>query len=168
MPNSIAPPSLCLVCPNRGRDTKGRQAPNFLQVSLWLAGEAGSEECRVKRFSSDRSSLRYYRVSPDWQQANGFDGRRDVPALRWRAEPSPCLGVRLVGFALDSPLEEGVTSELVSGERISLLAGKIQGISSTLALVSRINHQNGYYNQSLTRKFPTRRNRELIGPYQGN
>ena len=49
----------------------------------------------------------------------------------------------------------------------SLLAGKIQGISSTLASVARICRQNGDYNQSFTSKFPARRNRELIGPYQG-
>jgi hypothetical protein len=39
--------------------------------------------------------------------------------------------------------------------------------SSTLASVARICRQNGYYNQWLMSKFPTRRNRELIGPYQG-
>src|SRR6266850_5853388 len=49
----------------------------------------------------------------------------------------------------------------------SLLAGKIQGISSALASVPRIRSRNGHYNQCLTSKFPTQRNRELIGPYQG-
>src|SRR6266446_4077946 len=49
----------------------------------------------------------------------------------------------------------------------SLLAGNLQGISSTLASVARICRRNGDYNQSLTSRFPTRRNRELIGPYQG-
>src|SRR6266478_7861981 len=58
-------------------------------------------------------------------------------------------------------------SELVSDGPNSLLAGKIQGISSTLASVARLCRRNGDYNQSLTSKFPTRRNRELIGPYQG-
>src|SRR5882672_9277281 len=45
--------------------------------------------------------------------------------------------------------------------------GNLQGILSTLASVARNCRQNGYYNQWLTSKFPTRRNRELIGPYQG-
>src|SRR4029077_18797457 len=49
----------------------------------------------------------------------------------------------------------------------SLLAGKIQGISSILASVARILGRNSHNNQSLTRKFPTHRNRELIGLYQG-
>src|SRR6266446_10657934 len=49
----------------------------------------------------------------------------------------------------------------------SLLAGKIQGISSALTSVTRICSRNGHYNQCLTSKFPTQRNRELIGPYQG-
>src|SRR5882672_6505179 len=61
--------------------------------------------------------------------------------------------------------QSGANSSL--GGPNSLLAGKIQGISSTLASVARICRQNGYYNQWLTSKFPTRRNRELIGPYQG-
>src|SRR6266550_1980233 len=45
--------------------------------------------------------------------------------------------------------------------------GKIQGISSALASVTRICSRNCHYNQCLTSKFPTQRNRELIGPYQG-
>src|SRR5882672_2903117 len=49
----------------------------------------------------------------------------------------------------------------------SLLAGKIQGISSTLASVARICRQNHDYNQSFTSKFPAQQNRELIRPYQG-
>src|SRR6266446_2500661 len=54
-----------------------------------------------------------------------------------------------------------------SGRPNSLLAGKIQGISSTLASVARICRQNHDYNQSFTSKFPTQQNRELIRPYQG-
>src|ERR1700730_16405792 len=50
---------------------------------------------------------------------------------------------------------------------IPCYAGKIQGISSTAALPARIGGRNSYYNQALTSKFPTQRNRELIGPYQG-
>src|SRR5712664_3829669 len=61
--------------------------------------------------------------------------------------------------------QSGANSSL--GGPNSLLAGNLQGISSTLASVARICRQNVYYNQSLTSKFPTRRNRELIGPYQG-
>jgi len=75
--------------------------------------------------------------------ARGTEGSR---TLRWRRQ-------------------SGANSSL--GGQNSLLAGKIQGISSTLASVARICRQNGDYNQSFTSKFPTRRNRELIGPYQG-
>jgi hypothetical protein len=50
--------------------------------------------------------------------------------------------------------------------RYSLLAGNIQGISSTLASVIRICYQNGDYNQSFTSKFPTQQNRELIEPFR--
>jgi len=49
----------------------------------------------------------------------------------------------------------------------SLLAGKIQGISSIWALVTCICRRNGHYNQRFTSKYPTQRNRELIRPYQG-
>src|SRR4029077_5146263 len=39
--------------------------------------------------------------------------------------------------------------------------------SLILASVARIRGRNGHNNQSLKRKFPTQRNWELIGPYQG-
>jgi hypothetical protein len=45
-----------------------------------------------------------------------------------------------IEFATDSPLEEAVTSELVSESRNSLLAGKIQGNSSILASDVQIPH----------------------------
>jgi len=51
--------------------------------------------------------------------------------------------------------------------RISLLAGKKQGISSVLASVIRISHRKSLLDQSLTTKFPTHRNREAIGLLQG-
>src|SRR5207245_6780462 len=79
----------------------------------------------------------------------------------------PVGPVTEVEFAMDSPLEEAVTSELVSAGPIPCYAGKIQGISSILAPVPRISPQNSHHNQWLTSKFPTRRNRELIAPYQG-
>src|SRR5690348_5692147 len=72
-----------------------------------------------------------------------------------------------VRFALDSPVEEAVTSELVSAGPIPCYTGKIQGISLVLASGTRIGRLNPYYNQSLTSKFPTRRNRELNGLQQG-
>ena len=70
-------------------------------------------------------------------------------------------------FAADSALEEAVTSELVSAGPIPCYTGKIQGISLVLASGTRIGRLNPYYNQSLTSKFPTRRNRELNGLQQG-
>src|ERR1700730_11334382 len=44
----------------------------------------------------------------------------------------------------------------------SLLAGKIQGISSIHGLVARIYRQNGMSGQALTVKFPVRMNREFF------
>jgi len=71
-------------------------------------------------------------------------------------------------FVDDSPLEGAVSSELVSGRpKFPCYAGKIQGIFIDLPSVARVCRQNDDYNQCLTSKFPTRRNRELIGPYQG-
>src|SRR5205807_412472 len=67
-------------------------------------------------------------------------------------------------FVDDSALEEAVRSELVSEPQIPCYSGKIQGISSTFASVTRICSRNDYYNQCLTSKFPAHRNRELIGP----
>ena len=56
------------------------------------------------------------------------------PAIRW---PRRVCGyeamIEEVRFAEDSPLEEGVSCELVSGSQIPWLAGKIQGISSIRA-----------------------------------
>src|SRR6266850_2594584 len=69
-----------------------------------------------------------------------------------------------------SPPSEEILSTVQIGDAALTLGeavSPIQGISSTLASVARICRRNGYYNQSLTSKFPTRRNRELIGPYQG-
>src|SRR6266850_6656613 len=67
------------------------------------------------------------------------------------------------------PSEEILSTVQISDAALTLgeAVSPIQGISSTLASVARICRRNGYYNQSLTSKFPTRRNRELIGPYQG-
>src|ERR1700694_563211 len=67
-----------------------------------------------------------------------------------------------VRFAADSPLQEAVSSELVSEMPNSLRAGKIQGISSIHGLVARIYRQNGMSGQALTVKFPVRMNREFF------
>jgi hypothetical protein len=65
-------------------------------------------------------------------------------------------------FARDSPLEEPVTSEPVSKNGNSLLAGKIQGIlfvwPSECSYWLEIQQQV----QWLTTQFPTHRNREFI------
>src|SRR5207248_10257729 len=50
---------------------------------------------------------------------------------------------------------------------IPCYTGKIQGISLALASCTRIWCLNPHNNQRLTSKFPTQRNRELNGPYQG-
>ncbi len=67
----------------------------------------------------------------------------------------------------ETPRRRGRSRANSSLPRNSLLAGKIQGISSILASVVRIYGRNGHNNQYLTSKFPTQQNRELIGPYQG-
>jgi len=67
------------------------------------------------------------------------------------------------------PREEILSTVQISDAALTLgeAVSPIQGISSTLASVTRIRRQNSDYNQSLTSKFPTRQNRELISPYQG-
>jgi hypothetical protein len=81
--------------------------------------------------------------------------------------PKPSRSMACLPDRFSTLVEGAVSSELVSGSQIPCYAGKIQGISSTLTSVTRICRRNGDYNQSLTSKFPTRRNRELIDPYQG-
>src|SRR6266478_7916520 len=51
---------------------------------------------------------------------------------------------------------------------IPCYARKIQVISSISASVAQICGRNGHNNQGFTSKFPTQRNRELIGTYQGS
>ena len=85
---------------------------------------------------------------------------------------SECSRGSSMGFVSESQVRTRLPAGGGSLERTrlslnSLLAGKIQGISSALASVPRIRSRNGHYNQCLTSKFPTQRNRELIGPYQG-
>ena len=128
-------------------------------------GLLGSPDCLVLRLSV---FLRGDMVSKRWEtQAPPREGYgRD----RCARPETGSIGGRQgeeVRFAADSPLEEAVTSELVSAGPIPCYAGKIQGISSTLAPVPRISPQNSHHNQWFTSKFPTRRNRELIAPYQG-
>src|SRR6267142_119986 len=67
------------------------------------------------------------------------------------------------------PGEEILSTVQISDAALTLgeAVSPIQGISSALASVTRICSRNGHYNQCLTSKFPTQRNRELIGPYQG-
>ena len=68
----------------------------------------------------------------------------------------------------DSPLEEAVSSEPVSGPPISLLAGKLQGISSDSGVQRHILSAKQQQNQGLTGQFPTRFNREFFGGLAGN
>jgi hypothetical protein len=81
------------------------------------------------------------------------------------ARAKACLGRSAsagVKFAADSLLEEPVTSEPVSKNGNSLLAGKIQGIlfvwPSECSYWLEIQQQV----QWLTTQFPTHRNREFI------
>jgi hypothetical protein len=77
--------------------------------------------CRALRVSADRAA----RPGPHTRgKPRLLDLERRVPAK--------------VRFARDSPLEEGVYCELVSGTPNSLLAGKIQEISSIWGLVAQI------------------------------
>jgi hypothetical protein len=70
--------------------------------------------------------------------------------------------------APDSALEEAVSSEPVSGPPISLLAGKLQGISSDSGVQRHILSAKQQQNQGLTGQFPTRFNREFFGGLAGN
>src|SRR5712671_6896950 len=98
-------------------------------VARLLDGEAMSEVCRA--FGISRKTG--YKIFDHIWQQSGADKKGK--------------GRRGARFAPDSPLEGAVSSEPVSALN-SLLAGKIQGISSILATVTRIRRQNGYYNQS--------------------
>ena len=80
--------------------------------------------------------------------------------------PSPQLLPRS-RFAGDSPLEGGVSCELVSEMPNSLLAGKIQGISSIRASAAPRKQRKRARNQFLTGQFPTHPNREFFCGLQG-
>src|SRR5712664_395513 len=74
-------------------------------------------------------------------------------------------GCPLYPAGMDSAVEEG-SHERTRLSPIPCYKGKIQGISLALASGTRIWCLNPHYNQRLTSKFPTQRNRELNGPYQ--
>src|ERR1700730_9607849 len=67
------------------------------------------------------------------------------------------------------PREEILSTVQISDAALTLgeAVSPIQGISSVLASGPRIRCLKGHYDQSLTGKFPTHRNRELIVSYQG-
>jgi hypothetical protein len=67
----------------------------------------------------------------------------------------------------DSPLEEAVSSELVSEGPNSLLAGNIQGSSSPRRFGGTAIAEKEELNQWLTAEFPTHPYRELISALQG-
>jgi hypothetical protein len=111
---------------------RGRRSAPIGLAAAWAA-ESGSEPARA--------------VPPLYRRT--ADGGRVVlgqigSIIRFRiigAQHRDRTGIALAPphqFAADSPLEGAVTSELVSGTPNSLLAGKIQGISSILASVARI------------------------------
>jgi hypothetical protein len=86
--------------------------------------------------------------------------------------PKFCAGHRRdacpkVRFAADSPLEGGVSCELVSEIPNSLLAGKIQGISPIRASAAPRTQRKRARNQFLTDQFPTHPNREFFCGLQG-
>src|SRR6266446_2950861 len=94
-----------------------------------------------------------------------IDGRgvvADISPAR-ASLPHPLLLI-LIGGCIGA--EEG-SHERTRLSPILCYTGKIQGISLALASVTRIWCLNPHYNQRLTSKFPTQRNRELNGPYQG-
>jgi hypothetical protein len=72
-----------------------------------------------------------------------------------------------IRFADDSPLEGGVSCELVSEIPNSLLAGKIQGISPIRSLPAPRRPRKRARNQSLMGQFPTHPNREFFAALQG-
>src|SRR5712671_4594288 len=66
-----------------------------------------------------------------------------------------------------SPVEGGVSCELVSEMPNSLLAGKIQGISPIRSLPAPRRPRKRARNQSLMGQFPTHPNREFFAALQG-
>jgi len=92
----------------------------------------------------------------------------DHPASQWRHRHLPSLQDR------PGPTDPArrrdtlnCSNQRCRAEPLGEAVSPIQGISSALASVPRIRSRNGHYNQCLTSKFPTLRNRELIGPDQG-
>jgi hypothetical protein len=77
--------------------------------------------------------------------------------------PKP-LAIR---FAADSPVEGGVSCELVSEMPNSLLAVKIQGISPIRGLAAPGRQRKRARNQFLAGQFPTHPNREFFAALQG-
>src|SRR6516162_980192 len=108
---------------------------------------------------------RYHRLSARYSHA-----RVSLPTQAARPGPDNRGKPRLLDlerripardrFAPDSPLEEAVTSEPVSENRNSLLAGNLQGISSNGGLAARQRQPKNTSNQSLTGQFPAPGNRE--------
>ena len=104
-----------------------------------------------------------YRVdgSPPFQGA-----RPDTCACRATATFCP-MHPRKSGSQQDSPLEGGVSCELVSEMPNSLLAGKIQGNSPIRGLAAPRRPRKRARNQFLTGQFPTHPNREFFAALQG-
>ena len=128
-----------------------------------------SRPCR-RPSTSLQSALVHQRAEPcgfpQWKRSCHTKPTESPPRVRPKRGAHPAAPQPLHGSLLTRcwRAQSRANSSLMPN---SLLAGKIQGISSTLASVARICRRNGDYNQSLTSKFPTRWNRELIGPYQG-
>ena len=107
-----------------------------------------------------------------WSLASRVLQSQSVPFGQTISLPSRIAHAQLIvrrswtKFA-DSPLEEAVSSEPVSGPPISLLAGKLQGISSDSGVQRHILSAKQQQNQGLTGQFPTRFNREFFGGLQG-
>ena len=107
----------------------------------------GSARClRALRLSADRAENA---ASKPARKAGVLDPEEKVPR------------------ETDSPLEGGVSCELVSEMPNSLLAGKIQGISPIRASAAPRTQRKRARNQFLTSQFPTRPNREFFGGLQG-
>ena len=143
------------LCDRRIHEHLGRRSSGDLaDQRIALATASGTRSKPIWRGSDDddRVAINYYSLAPP--SSSGRPARFSPQ----EAQNPERHGLTAGGRSLER-------TRLCS--RIPCFSGKIQGISSTLAPVTRIFPRNGHSNQSLTGKFPTQRNWELNRPYQG-
>ena len=93
---------------------------------VWPGAGRGRIGRLIRHSFASKSGVGTDRQKPSRSRGRSRQGRRAHP----RGKPGFSTYESGLGRETDSPLEEAVTSEPVSDLKISLLAGKMQGISS--------------------------------------